>query len=199
MKAYNTPHCRPKTHLGPRMFPGPKGEEGSTLFEFAMVALLLSTFLVGIIYGGTMAYDRAVLANAVAVGARTLAAGQGDPTVCTDAQTALKGAVYGLSTSLLYIETPPTFTAAGGGAGSSSCSVTTGTGPGGTSCSSTSPCQILVGGEFATISATYPCNMYFPRLGINLCPMQGTSGTTTNPNCPNSAYCIISTATVRIE
>ena len=46
-------------------------EEGSTLYEFAMVALLLSTMLIGIVYGGIMAYDRVVLTNAVAIGARS--------------------------------------------------------------------------------------------------------------------------------
>ena len=167
---------------------------------------MLSTFLVGIIYGGIMAYDRAVLANAVATGAKTVAAGRGDSTVCTDFQTALTSAAYGMNTSQIKIVTPPEFTATtGSGAGTSSCSVTTGTNPyTGATCSSSSPCQILTAGELATIAASYPCSMYFPRLGINLCPMaQGTttitnSGGTISVNCPY-AYCVYSIETARIE
>jgi len=166
-------------------------EKGQTLYEFALVLPLLSMMLVGIIYGGITFYDDIVLANAVATGARALANGQGDVTVCTDANTALSNAAYGLTTSQVTIATP-TFTTASGSAGNSSCDVTSGTYQG-TTCSAGAPCQVLVTGEFATISATYPCGMYFPKLGIKLCPVTG--GTTA---CP-SAYCVTSTATVRIE
>jgi hypothetical protein len=163
-------------------------------------ALVLFMFLVGIIYGGMMAYDNLVLANAVAVGARTVAAGQGDPSVCTDFQTALDNTAYGLNTSQVYVETPPTFATVTGSAASSSCSVTSGTSPTGTTCTATAPCQILIPGELATVTATYPCSAYFPNLGFNLCPVQGTvQKPSPNPNCPYSAYCISSTATVRIE
>jgi Flp pilus assembly protein TadG len=180
-------------------------EEGSTLYEFAMVGLLLSTMLIGIIYGGIMAYDRVVLTNAVAIGARTLAAGQGDPTVCTDFQTALTSAAYGLNTSQISIVTPPEFTAtSGSGAGLSSCDVTTGTGPTGTACTVAAPCQLLTVGELASVAASYPCNMYFPHLGINLCSIAQGKTTVTNSggsitvNCPYT-YCVYSVATARIE
>jgi len=170
-----------------------------------MVALLLGTLLVGIIYGGTMAYDRVVLANAVATGARALAAGDGDPTVCTDFQTAITSAAYGLNTSQISIVTPPEFTAnSGSGKGTSSCDVTSGTGPTGTTCTSSAPCQILTLGELATVAASYPCDMNFPHLGINLCPIaQGNtvvsnSGGSITVNCPY-AYCVYSIATARIE
>ena len=206
MKLSNLLHIGPKRCVGPRRFALARGEEGSTLFEFALGALVLSTFLVGIIYGGIMAYDRAVLANAVATGAKTVAAGRGDSTVCTDFQTALTSAAYGMNTSQIKIVTPPEFTATtGSGAGTSSCNVTTGTNPyTGATCSSSSPCQILTTGELATIAASYPCSMYFPRLGINLCSMaQGNtqitnSGGTITVNCPY-AYCVYSIETARIE
>jgi len=168
-----------------------RNEKGQTLNEFAMVLPLLSVLLVGITYGGITFYDSVVLANAVATGARALGNGQGNVTVCTDANTALTSAAYGLTASQVTIATP-TFTTASGSAGNSSCSVTSGTYQG-TTCSAGAPCQVLVTGEFAKISATYPCGMYFPKLGINLCPVTG--GTTA---CP-SAYCVTSTATVRIE
>ena len=132
-------------------------EEGSTLYEFAIVALVLSTFLVGIIYGGIMAYDRVVLTNAVATGVRTLATELGDSTACTDASNAITSAAYGLKTSQLTIVSPPVFmSSTGAGAG-------------------TSTCTNLNGGEYAVMWASYPCNMNFPSLGINLCPSAPTT------------------------
>ena len=171
-----------------------------------MAALVLGTFLIGIIYGGIMAYDRSVLANAVAISARSAGAGRGDSTACTDSQTALTSAAYGLNSSQITIVSPPEFTAASGsGAGTSSCNVTTGTNPyTGAACSTTTPCQILTMGELATVAASYPCSMYFPRLKINLCSIaQGNtqvtnSGGTITVNCPYT-NCIYSVATARIE
>jgi len=180
-------------------------EEGSTLYEFAMVGLLLLTMLIGIVYGGIMAYDRVVLTNAVAIGARALAAGDGDPTNCTDFQTALTSAAYGLNTSQISIVTPPEFTStSGAGAGLSYCDKTTGTGPNGVACTPAAPCQSFTSGELATVSASYPCNMYFPHLGINLCSIAQGKTTVTNSggsitvNCPYT-YCVYSVATARIE
>jgi Flp pilus assembly protein TadG len=168
-----------------------RNEKGQTLYAFSIALPILAMMLIGITYGGITSYDSVVLANAVATGARALSNGQGDVTVCTDANTALTNAAYGLKASQITIGTPA-FTTASGSAGSSSCDVTSGTYQG-TTCTAGAPCQVLVTGEFATISATYPCGMYFPKLGINLCPVTG--GTTA---CP-SAYCVTSTATVRIE
>ena len=169
-----------------------------------MVALLLSTFLIGIVYGGIMAYDRVVLANAVAIGARALAAGDGDPTICTDYKTAITSAAYGLNTSHITIVTPPEFTAvSGSGAGTSSCDVTSGT-VGGVTCTPSVPCGKLKLGELATVAASYPCNMYFPHLGINLCSIgQGNTiisntGGSITVTCATT-YCVYSIATARIE
>ena len=146
-------------------------EEGSTLYEFAMVALLLSTLLIGIVYGGIMAYDRVVLTNAVAIGARTLAAGDGDPTVCTDFQTAITSAAYGLNTSQLTIVTPPEFTAnSGSGAGTSSCDVTTGTGPTGATCTPSAPCQILAGGSWRPLRPATRAACTFHAWGSTFVP-----------------------------
>ena len=178
-----------------------------------MAAVVLSALLVGIVYGGIMAYDRAVLANAVATGVRTLATENGDPTACTDANSALTAAAYGLNTSRLSITTPPLFISqTGSGAGTSSCDVTTGTNPAnGATCSSSAPCQVLNGQEYAVMAATYPCSMYFPYLGINLCSLSqgstqitypsgqtGSSQTTITVNCPYP-YCVYSIETARIE
>ena len=206
MKTSDVPAIRLTELVRRRWFGRPDDEEGSAILEFGLGAVVLSTFFIGIIYGGIMAYDRVALANAVAIGARTVGGGRGDPTVCTDFQTALTSAAYGLNTSQIKIVTPPGFTAtSGSGAGTSSCSVTTGTNPyTGASCSPASPCQILNMGELATVAATYPCSMYFPKLGFNLCSLsQGntqltTSGGTITVNCP-SAYCVYSIETARIE
>jgi Flp pilus assembly protein TadG len=166
-------------------------EKGQTILAFSVALPILAVMLIGIIFGGITFYDDVMLANAVVVGATALGNGQGDVTVCTDANTALTNAAYGLTASQITIATP-TFTTASGAAGNSSCDVTSGTYQG-TSCSAGSPCQVLVTGEFATISADYPCSLSFPKLGINLCPVTGGTGA-----CP-SAYCITSKATVRIE
>lgn len=150
-------------------------EEGSTLYEFAMVALLFSTLLIGIIYGGIMAYDRVVLTNAVASGARTLATELGDATACTDATNAVTAAAYGLNTSQLTIvpqSSIPFLSSTGSGLGSSTCSS-------------------LTGREYAVMWASYPCSMYFPTLGINLCSLsQGNTQITypPGPTCTSTQH-----------
>jgi len=174
---------------------------------------MLFTLFIGIIYGGIMAYDRVVLTNAVAIGAKALASEQGDPTACTDANSALTAAAYGMTTSQITIVTTPLFIAkSGSGAGTSSCDVTTGTNPAnGASCSVKTPCQVLTGGEYAVMAASYPCNMYFPKLGINLCSLPqgntqitypsgqtGSGQTTITVNCPYT-YCSYSIESALIE
>jgi len=135
-----------------------------------MVALVLSTLLVGIIYGGIMAYDRVVLTNAVANGARTLATELGDTTACTDANTSLTNTAYGLNASQLTIVSSPVFlSSTGSGTGSSTCAS-------------------LKGGEYAVMWASYPCSMNFPKLGINLCTLsQGNTNITYPPGPTCSA------------
>jgi len=147
-------------------------EKGAALYELAMVLPLLSMLLVGIIYCGIAFYDYVALENAVAAGARILAisagAGAGPPTACSLAETALKNAAGSLHQSQITIA-PETFGA--------------------------STCASLHADDWATISASYPCNLAIPFTGVNLCPVQGSSTSTT---CPFS-YCISSTTTVRIE
>jgi Flp pilus assembly protein TadG len=133
-----------------------RGEEGQTLLEFALLLPLLAALLVGIILGGVTFYDDVTLADAVRVGARTLAvnrsAGAGPPTACTLANTALTSAAVNLNQSLITIA-PETFTGSGG-----------------------STCSNLVAGDTATVQATYPCNLTIPFVGINLCPVVTTKG-----------------------
>ena len=116
-------------------------EEGSSLFEFALVLPLLMMLLVGIIKGGVLFYDYVVLADAVAAGARTLATNRYNGNACTLAETALKNAAYNLNQSLITIQ-PETFSGTGG-----------------------STCAALAQNDAATVSATYPCDMTIPFLG----------------------------------
>jgi Flp pilus assembly protein TadG len=173
-------------------------QEGSSLIEFGVVVPLLSMLLLGIVYGGITFYDYVTLANAVAIGAKTVAsnraAGKGTSSnsdACTLGENALLNASYNLNQSLITIDAGATqtevFNTPAGAAG-------------------TSTCNALTYSEVVTVAATYPCNLQIPFTKINLCPvLQGaiksTSGVTngyTVGTCP-SAYCISSIATVRIE
>ena len=137
-----------------------RGEEGSQLFEFAMILPVLSMLLVGIIYGGIAFYDYVTLANAVAVGARTIAtnrdAGTGPPTACTLGETDLKNAAANLRSGSITIAAE-TFTGVGG-----------------------STCSALASGDYVTVSATYPCSLTIPFARVNLCPVQNASGSFIN-------------------
>jgi Flp pilus assembly protein TadG len=116
-------------------------EEGTSLFEFAMVLPLVMVLLVGIIKGGIYFYDYVVLADAVATGARTLATNRQAANACTLGETALKNAAYNLNQSLITIQ-PETFTGTNG-----------------------STCAALQPNDAVTMSATYPCDMAIPFLG----------------------------------
>lgn len=164
-------------------------EEGASLVEFGLMLPVLSMLLVGIIYGGIAFYDYAALSNAVAVGARTIATNRGSTTnACTLGENALLGAAYNLNQSAITIDQ---------GAGTE---VFTGSG--------NSTCSTLQAGDEVTVTATYPCSLYFPHLGINVCSVpqgliKSSSGATngdTIGDCPSPyTYCISSTTTVRIE
>jgi Flp pilus assembly protein TadG len=158
-----------------------RGEKGSSLFELALILPVLSMLLVGIIMGGVTFYDYVTLAEAVAVGARSLATNAGTSTPCTTAETTLTNAATDLKTSAITISIsfPSTNTH------TDSC---TGT---------------IYGGDSAMVNATYPCNMTVPFTGINLCPVSGPISTTnssgaTTMSCPYTS-CISSTTTVHLE
>ena len=141
-----------------------------------MVLPVLSMLLVGILFGGITFINYVELVSAVEVGARTLAAtgAAQKANACTAANTALTNANGNLTVSQIWI-VPETFPL-GGACGDQ-----------------------LQSGQAAVVSATYPCNLPIPFTGINLCPVQGTTSTTSNANCPYSTYCISATTTVYIE
>jgi len=156
MKLSHKSYFKSKLRVRVRRILPIRGEEGDAMFEFAMVLPLLSMLLVGIIYGGITFYDYVTLADAVAVGARTIAtnrgAGTGPPTACSMGETALDNAATNLKSGSLTI------------------SAETFTGPGG------SVCSALVAGDYVTVTATYPCSMTVPFANINLCPVQNAGG-----------------------
>jgi len=143
-----------------------------------MALPLLGTMLVAILFGGITFFNYVELANAVAVGARTLATGRTyfGTNACSQASTSLINAAGNLTTSQITIA-PESFVE-------------------GSVCSGT-----LIPGDAGTVSATYPCNLPIPFTNINLCPMQGGSKSPVEGGvtmCP-STYCISATTTVYIE
>src|SRR5271157_607410 len=95
----------------------PGGEEGAALYELAMVTPFLSMLLLGIIWGGITFYDYTVLADAVAAGARTLAANREagassstNQNACQLAHGAIQSATQKLNQSNLTNPTAAAFT-----------------------------------------------------------------------------------------
>ena len=141
-------------------------ERASALVEFGLGWIfILAPIVIGILYGGIAFYDYEVLSNAVANGAKTLAesrwAGAGSSTnenACQLAQAEVQATAYGLKKTSLPICAGtcspgiefPTFSNPAGGTAKSTC-------------------DAMQTGEIGTITATYPCVLYFPKLGINLC------------------------------
>jgi Flp pilus assembly protein TadG len=148
------------------------GQNGSALFELAMVLPVLSMLLIGIIYGGMTFFNYVVLESAVQAGARVVATnravGSGPPTACDMGVSAVQSAAHYLKQSNLTI-TGPSFL-------------------------SGAPCTQLVQYDTATISATYPCSLTIPFTGLNLCPLKGAAACGTGV-----ASCIGATAVVSVE
>jgi len=166
----------------------PGGEEGAALYELAMVTPFLSMLLLGIIWGGITFCDYVVLADAVAAGARTLAANREagassstNQNACQLAQDTIQSATQKLNQSNLTIPTAASFT------GSSTCAS-------------------LIVNDTGIMWAAYACNLPIPFTSMNLCPLaQGgainanlTTGTLTVGTCPYT-YCISAVTTVLIE
>jgi len=120
-------------------------EEGSSLFELAMALPVLAMLLVGIIKAGILFYNYETLADAVAVGARTLATSRGEATACTGAETAVTNAAANLVASniTITISFPATNTH------TDSCT----------------PTPTLYSNDDAEVQATYPCDLTIPFLG----------------------------------
>jgi len=112
------------------------------MFEIALLLPLMVMLLVGIIKTGIIFYNYITLADAVAVGARTLATSRGVATACSSAETALDNAANNLNTSLIT----PTISFPSTNTHSDSCTA-------------------MYAGDTVELQATYPCNMSIPFLG----------------------------------
>jgi len=119
-----------------------RGDRGSSLFELALSLPILAVLLVGIIKGGILFYDYVTLADAVAVGARTLATSRGVSTACTSAETALTNA----ATNLVTAKITPSVSFP-------------------SSNPHTDSCTSLYAGDAAAVEATYPCDLMIPFVG----------------------------------
>jgi Flp pilus assembly protein TadG len=119
-----------------------RGDRGSALFELALSLPILAILLVGIIKSGILFYDYITLADAVAVGARTLATSRGVSTACTSAETAVTNA----ATDLVASKITPTVSFPSSNTHSDSCTT-------------------LYPGDAVEVQATYPCDLTIPFLG----------------------------------
>jgi len=194
-----------------RTFLGAKREAGSSLFEFAMVLPLLSMLLIGIVYSGITLYDYVALDYAVAIGVRTVANNRGagqtvvgsvTTNACTMGEGALRTAAAGLGTITIDLVAPETETFV------RDPNLVPSVPP-----VPPSSCAALEPGDTVTMTATYPCNLTIPFVGINLCSVKpgpittyvpyGSSGTgkisVQTGTCSSSNGCLAATATARIE
>lgn len=107
-----------------------------------MALPVLAMLLVGIIKSGILFYDYETLADAVAVGARTLATSRGLATACTAAETAVTNAAANLVAAniTVTISFPTTNT-------------------------HSDSCTQLWPSDDVEVQATYPCDLTIPFLG----------------------------------
>jgi Flp pilus assembly protein TadG len=124
-----------------------RNEGGGPALEFALLAPVLLTILLGIFQFGIAINNYMMLTNAAAQGALTVALGRGTSTPYTATTSAIASAA-------------PNLTAA---------NITTTVTINGTACSTDSACSsALVAGVSAVVKTTYPCNLTV--MGINYKP-----------------------------
>jgi len=109
-----------------------------------MALPVLAMLLVGIIKAGILFYDYETLADAVAVGARTMATSRGVASACTATETAVTNAAANLVAANITVTISFPVT----NAHTDSCSPVT-----------------LYSGDDAEVRATYPCDLTIPFLG----------------------------------
>jgi Flp pilus assembly protein TadG len=128
------------------------GEEGSNLVEFALVLPVLIGLITGIVSLGSAMMNYESLIHGVAAGAQTLATIRTSTTnPCADAFAAFTAAAPTLNTSA----TGFTFTV-----------TLNGTAVASTSCAGDQ--SLMAQGGSATVSATYPCNVWI--YGFTIAP-----------------------------
>jgi hypothetical protein len=122
--------------------PKRRREEGQAMIEMALILPVLLLLIGGIVKFGIVYNNHIILTDSVRVGSRQLALGRGLPNGCTPAIKRLKDSAENLDASKLVVA-PPTFA------------------PG-------SSCSTMLGGDWSTISATYPCELTI--FGIDFFP-----------------------------
>jgi Flp pilus assembly protein TadG len=139
---------------------GRRGEHGQALVEFALILPVLMLIVVGIIKGATLYNNYTQLTNAVDAGARAFSVERGQVAPCTDAATEVANAAGSLRLSSITISmsvnhSPPPYQVT---ADDPSSRLATGAGT----------CPVLISGDPATLSATYPCDLKI--LSIDFAP-----------------------------
>ncbi len=124
-----------------------KNDEGVSAIEFAIIAPVLLTIMLGIFQFGIAMNQYLNLTNAAAQGALTLALSRGTTTPYTAVTTAIAAA----APSLVAAQTTITVTING------------------VACTSDATCSAaLLAGQAALVRATYPCNLTV--MGVNYAP-----------------------------
>ena len=156
---------RPRLLLRPLTITLFRSADGQSIYELALMLPVLLAVLIGILYGGMTFYNYVTLENAVTAGARTLATSRLLPTETQPVEspcTAATNVIYSVASNLnqksitiLPFKFLPS---------SDTCTTTNKAG------------QTVAGfssGDTVIVTATYPCNLKVPIIGIktiDLCP-----------------------------
>ena len=141
-----------------------RSADGQSLYELAFMLPVLAAVLVGILYGGMTFYNYVTLESAVAAGARTLATSRLLPTESPTAEspcTAARNMIYSVASNLNQQSINVTFTFV----------------PTTDTCTTTNKSGATVAGfsigDTVIVTATYPCHLTVPIIGIktiDVCP-----------------------------
>jgi Flp pilus assembly protein TadG len=140
-----------------------RSADGQSIYEVALMLPVLLAVLIGILYGGMTFYNYVTLESAVAAGARTLATSRLLPTESAAAEspcTAAQNMIYSVASKLKQSSINVTFTFL----------------PSTDTCTTIKNGATVAGfsvGDTVIVTATYPCNLKVPIIGIrtiDVCP-----------------------------
>lgn len=140
-----------------RLFFLAKDRAANTAVEFALLAPVLCTLLVGMVVFATALFQYASLTEGVRTGARQLASSLSDSSAYSDAVSAVETAAPALVAPASQAHCSTT----------TELCITMTVGTSSASCSSNTSCP-LAGGTPAVVSATYPCKVVV--FGYNFIP-----------------------------